>query len=85
LFPEQQLLFLKYEDFKAEPEKTLATVFNFLGVDAENYVFAADEIFKTSYPYAMPNEARESLKSVFAADIHEVEKLLGWDCNDWMA
>jgi hypothetical protein len=84
LFPEHQLLFLNYEDFKTEPEGTLAKVFNFLGVDAKNYVFTADEIFKTSYPHAMPQEARDYLKAVFTADIHEVEKLLDWNCADWL-
>jgi hypothetical protein len=32
----------------------------------------------------MPQEARDYLKAVFTADIHEVEKLLDWNCADWL-
>lgn len=84
-FSPEQLLFLKYEDFKADQKGTLAKVFSFLGVDATGYAFTPERIHESVYHSSITPEEREYLKSIFTADIHEVEKLLGWDCNDWLA
>jgi hypothetical protein len=84
-FSPEQLLFIKYEDFKSNQKGTLAKIFSFLGVDASGYAFTPERIHESTYRNSITPEEREYLKSIFRTDIHEVEKLLGWDCNDWMA
>ena len=84
-FSAEQLLFIKYEDFKADQEGTLAKVFSFLGVEHKGFTFTPERIHESAYRSSITPEEREYLKSVFTTDIHEVEKLLGWDCTDWLS
>ena len=84
-FSAEQLLFIKYEDFKADQEGTLAKVFSFLGVEHKGFTFTPERIHESAYHSSITPEEREYLKTIFAADIHEVEKLLGWDCTDWLS
>ena len=83
-FPRAQILFLKSEDFRAEPEAEWRRVCAFLGVEPdpppEHWIRHARE-----YPKAMDPVLRARLTRHFAADIRRMEKLLGWDCADWLA
>jgi hypothetical protein len=84
LFPDEQLLFIKYENFKANPEQTLKTVFHFLDVNPNLFEFQAltSNVFK--YEKKMDENLRQQLIKTYENDIHEVERLLGWDCSDWL-
>jgi hypothetical protein len=33
----------------------------------------------------VPEDAAALLRDAFAAEVREVEALLGWDCGDWLA
>ena len=36
------------------------------------------------YDTALDEEARRYLIAVFEPEIRELERLLGWDCSDWL-
>lgn len=82
-FNKKQLLFIKYEEFNRNQERTLKNLFDFLGVDADNYHFEKKQIHKISYKRNMTKEEREYLIDLFSNDINELEKTLQWDCSDW--
>ncbi len=73
--PKTQFLFLKSEDFFANPEQTLQKVYAFLEVDE---VYPANLQPANTAEYAPLSSAqKEKLQPLFAADQHELEQLLG--------
>ena len=84
LFPDNQLLFVKYEDFRKNQETTLNQVFDFLGLDHSIYQFKHNQIHSTQYNSKLTMEDRQFLLQEFAPDIKRVEKLLNWNCADWL-
>lgn len=85
LFRKENVLVLKYEDFKKDPVSTLNKVFEFLGADKSLSTFKEKKLNELEYFREMKPEEKQFLLDVFKNDIDEVEKLLGWDCNDWRA
>jgi hypothetical protein len=83
-FSDDQLLFIKYEDFKNNPEKVLTNIFNYLGVDPNSYQFTPSRHNHSDYSSSMNLETRRYLINLFKENILEVEKLLNWDCHDWL-
>lgn len=83
-FSDEQLLFIKYEAFKKNQEKGLRKVFDFLNVDQDSYIFNEKIVHKINYHYEMKAEDKNYLITVFQDDIREVERLLQWDCRDWL-
>ena len=82
-FPEDQLMFIKYEQFCADEQKGIDAICNFLGVDSMS--ISPAEVHKRSYKAPMPAEVRRDLIAHLLSDIEQVEQLLGWDCSDWKA
>jgi hypothetical protein len=39
-------------------------------------------VFK--YEKKMDENLRQQLIKTYENDVHEVERLLGWDCSDWL-
>jgi hypothetical protein len=83
-FPNNQLLFLKYENYKANPEETLKTVFTFLGVNPNLFDFKALTSNVHKYEKKMDEDLRKQLIKTYENDIREVERLLDWNCSDWL-
>ncbi len=83
-FPENQLLFIQYDTFKQKPKETLETVFNFLNVDPSRFDFTP--LISNVYEYKdkMNPDTKKQLIEIYRNDIHEVERLLGWDCSEWL-
>lgn len=82
LFPREQLLILKFEDFRDNPFREVDRVFDFVGVhrlhglkDKRRNVGA--------YTRRMTAHEREHVSPIFEEDISKVESLLGWNCDDW--
>ena len=57
-------------------------VFNFLNVVSIEIV--PKIIGAIPYKSTMENEEKKILKSIFEYEIKSVERLLGWDCSDWL-
>jgi hypothetical protein len=81
-FPREQLLIIKYEDFRRNYSGTVDTVFDFLGV---RRLCGLRNRERNIGPYErkMTPEEREYVSAIFQEDVSKVEKLLGWDCSDW--
>lgn len=83
-FNEKQLMFIKYEDFKNNQESILNDIFSFLEVDPTKYSFEYKTINKGNKHAKMSKEEKNYLVNNFKNEIHKVEKLLNWDCSDWI-
>jgi hypothetical protein len=83
-FPQEQTLILRTEDLKTEPQKVLHRVYDFLELDA----FPNCNTPKTvnAKPYLAPMDSREKeyLQQVFEYEICNLERILNWDCSQWL-
>lgn len=83
-FPRDNTLVLKNEDLRTNALETLNRVFAFLGVSPVDDV--AERMVHTN-AYEAPISAAEKkyLRSVYEFEIRGLERLLGWDCQDWLS
>jgi len=81
-FPREQVKVVKFEEFKEKQREALASIFEFLGRKPLRYVRSKDRNI-VPYERAMNWEERIFLYNLFAEDIANVERMLGWDCPDW--
>jgi hypothetical protein len=84
LFPRDQVLFLKSERFFADQHGIADDVCRFLGVSPLTAVARPPEVHANvgSGRRMSPRDWNAAYRHV-EADIHVVERLLGWDCSDW--
>jgi Sulfotransferase domain len=82
LFPREQLKIIKFEEFRNKQRETLEAVFQFLGVKSPGPFRSKD---RNVVPYAreMTAAERKHVYAIFAEEICDLERLLGWDCSDW--
>jgi hypothetical protein len=81
-FPREQTLVLRSGALQMQPEQTLATIAQFLGVTPFPITHRI-EVFKLPYEQPMSSTARAFLRDTFAEDIARLEQLLGWDLSEW--
>src|SRR5712692_8321403 len=82
LFPREQVMVIRFEEFQNQKQQTLDSIFRFLGVEPLRRIRDKD---RNVVPYARdmtPEECRY-LYAIFGWDIAKLEELLGWDCSDW--
>lgn len=82
-FNKEQVLVLKNEDLKQNPNDTLNQVADFLGVTQFNNIESKD-VHSRPYVSQINQEERAFLKSIFDPEIRELEVELQWDCSDWL-
>ncbi len=82
-FDPRQLLILKYEDLRADPEHQLARIFDHIGASREAYRFAPVAMNTGSYIASLDAETELALQALFAEDMRKVERSLGWDLSSW--
>ena len=82
-FAAEQTLVLRSEALWTVPERTLARIAAFLGLPP--FPRVAPSIVN-GREYAVPLQPREwtLLADKFADEIRQLERLLGWDCADWL-
>src|SRR5437868_1403546 len=83
LFPRQQLLLIKYEEFRARQKETVEKVFQFLNVPPMGR-FKLIEAHNIAYERQIRGEERAAVFDILHDDIARVERLLGWNCSDWL-
>lgn len=83
-FSRDQMLFVKYEDFKNQQAATLHKVFNFLQIKPDKFHFKPKIIHKRVYRKKMTMETKSFLINTYKNDIEQVESLLKWDCKSWL-
>ena len=83
-FSKDNVLVLKNEYLKNQPQEALQDVCDFLGVDRFAGV-ATKDVHSRPYPSQMSDKEREYLRFVFEHEIRGIERVLGWDCSDWLS
>ena len=81
-FRRDQILFLKYEDFRANNAQAMKSVFSFLGLDTPPLI---ENLKSNVIPYSsvISEGMRARLVKYYKEDVLKLERLLGWDCADW--
>lgn len=82
-FPKHQVLVIKNEHLKNQPNETLQVVCDFLGVTPFQSIEPKN---KHSRPYTstMSEKEKKHLRFIFEYEIREIERVLGWNCSDWL-
>ena len=82
-FPVEQTLVFRSEELRAAPDVALARIAAFLGV-ADFPRVALKSIHARQYEGEMSPDDKRYLIGVFEQDIRELERLLRWDCSEWL-
>jgi hypothetical protein len=84
-FPQEQILILKNEALRFELQKTLYQICEFLTVSTEPFLdIDLKEVYATPYKTLMSKKEKDYLRSEFEFEIKNLERMLGWDCADWL-
>ena len=82
-FPKENVLVLKNEHLKQNPNATLNQIADFLGIAKFNNINNKN-VHSRPYVSHMSKDERDYLKSIFDPEIKELEQELQWDCSDWL-
>lgn len=82
-FPPEQVLVLRYEELRREPNPTLNRVFEFLGVESLPPI-PPQEAHVRPYAERMSALDWEYLHHIFEFEIRALERTLAWDCAEWL-
>jgi hypothetical protein len=82
IFGKDNVLVLLSEELRHEHQKTLRSVFEFLGVES-SFVPPEASVFEQEYSDKMDNQLWSRLIDTFYFDVKELEKLLGRNLSAW--
>ena len=82
LFPREQFLIIKYEEFRLHQQEIIENVFQFLNVKPARR-FKLIEAHSIPYPRTIRPHERQAVLNLLRDDIAHLETLLHWDCSDW--
>ncbi len=82
-FPKEQTLFVKSQELKEFPIEIMQKICNFLGLNAISQL-ETKEVFAKPYTEEMSIQEKDFLQSTFEFEIKELERLLNWDCSEWL-
>jgi hypothetical protein len=83
VFPREQTLVIKSTDLLNSPVETLGKVSEFLEIREFSNV-EPQIVHARSYVSSITPRERMFLKTRLAPDVRQLEKLLDWDCSDWL-
>jgi hypothetical protein len=81
--PKDQTLVLKSDDLREKPAETLERVCCFLGIELPACV-TTQTTHANPYLCSMSAEERGYLRQVFEHEVRNLERILSWDCADWL-
>jgi hypothetical protein len=84
LFPTEQILVLRTDDFS----RALAAMCARIGAFLDIAPFTPTQQIVAhggAYDHLMEPDDRRYLAEVFEEEIRDLEQLLEWDCSDWLA
>jgi len=84
LFNNDQMLFIKYEQFNNNQEQKLNEIFDFLGVNKDLFEYEHKVVHKRERQSQVAQADKQFLIEKFTPDIRQLEKDLNWDCSDWL-
>jgi len=82
-FPVAQTLVFRSEELLGQPAEVLARIADFLGI-ASFPELAQKTVHAREYDASMSADEKQYLVRVFEQEIHDLERLLGWDCSAWL-
>jgi len=82
-FPQDQVLILKKECLRDKPRDTLNKLYDFLDVSHKEYI-KIKNVRSQPYESTISIREKEYLRSIFEYEIKNIERVLGWDCSDWL-
>lgn len=83
-FPQENVLVLKNEYLKEQPDTALGEICGFLGVDNFESVKPKD-VHSRPYSSEMGDKEKDYLRFLFEHEIRGIERVLGWDCSNWLS
>lgn len=84
IFGKDNLLIVKMDDLISSPMQTMNYVYKFLDVPSYN-ISDSVRLYSGSYVQAKISPKEKAyLRSCFEQEIIVLEKLLGWDCSEWL-
>ena len=81
-FNKNQLLILRSEELREDPDKTLMNVADFLSIPPFNPV-DHKEINSRSYPNKMSKDELTLLSGLYEEEFSSLENIMGWDLSPW--
>ncbi len=82
LFSREQLLIIRYEDFRHRQREVVEQIYHFIGLQAPRH-FRPLEAHGIPYERKLTGTERVSSRAILDQDICELETMLGWDCGNW--
>ncbi|HEU6447549.1 MAG TPA: sulfotransferase domain-containing protein [Verrucomicrobiae bacterium] len=82
-FPKEQTLIFQSEELRNNHHKVVNRVLRFIGL-RERKSIPMIEFHKRSYEAPMEEEDRKMMRQIFRPEIEKLEKLLNWDCSNWL-
>ena len=82
-FPPEQTRVYKTEDLMARPAEVLGEICSFLGV-APLGTPPAEVVRDYAYVSTIDDRSRDYLRQLYEYDVRQLERMLGWDCGDWL-
>jgi hypothetical protein len=83
-FSKNNVLILKNEYLRSQPDEALGEVTEFLGIPRLEGT-ADKDVHSRRYPSQMSSIEKEYLKFVFEPEIGGIERVLGWECRNWLS
>lgn len=85
LFPRENVLFLRSEDLRRNPQATLNRVTDFIGIEALSVQpMRVHERRQIDYPSSLEPDDISYLREIYRADIARFAGLTGIDTSDWL-
>lgn len=85
-FPREQLLVLKSDELRNQHHKTLKKICDFLEIDSTPLSdVISKEVHASQNQSPMGKREREFLRNIFEYEILKLERVLDWDCSDWLS
>ena len=82
-FGKEQVLVLKQEELRRNPQTCLERIWQHLRIDPGPAITLLER-HNGNYVTAMTASCRKQLRQVFWQEIGQLEQMLGWDCSDWL-
>lgn len=82
-FPKDQVLVLKSDYLKCQPQEAMSDVYSFLGIESNTGV-SFKNVHSRMYDSTMKKNEKDYLKFIYEFEIRELEREMDWDCSDWL-
>ena len=82
-FTKDQILITRNRQLREEPLELLEQIFQFIGVSSLSTVKPISRHARP-YPSEMSKRERDFLRQTYMLEIKNLERITGWDCQDWL-